>query len=277
MRGLAAGALCLALAAGARAGEPAPGPSDAAPPTAQEVLQAAFDNFYACDTRAEVELSVRSRGGSERNRVLDVATKQIDGMRRGLARITRPAELRGMSFLMIENPDRAHDTFVYLPSQRRVRRISTAQKDDAFVGSDLSYEDMERRRPRDYDAALLPEERVEGEPAFAVEARPRLHDAYERVVLLVAQADSALLELRFFKSGSPESYRVMRMPRSAMHSEDGHVLPTRIEVENRRRGTTTVVTYRDLEVNPELEERLFVPSWLERDRDFRPAAVPAPR
>lgn len=261
----------LCLLAGAQAAAELPGAPGSGPLSGHAVLQAAFENYYGCDTRAELELQIRGRQGSERRRFLDIATKEIDGLRRGLARLTAPPHLRGMSFLMIENLGRGDDTFVYLPSQKRMRRITTAQKDDAFVGSDLTYEDMERRRADDYESELRPREQVGGEEAYVVLARPLIHDAYERLEVLVAVADWALLGLRFFKGGEDSPYRVMRMPRSGMRKLEGHVLPTRIDVENVRRGTNTRVTFHGLEVDPELDDRHFAPSWLERGRGFRPA------
>ncbi len=46
----------------------------------------------------------------------------------------------------------------------------------------------------------------------------------------------------------------------------GHTLPTRLVVENRARGTTTEVLYRDLLVNPEIDDRVFSIRTLEQKR-----------
>ncbi len=240
--------------------------SDASPSDPREILRAAFDNYYGCDTRAEVEFVIRTRQGAERHRVLEIAAKHIDGRRRGLARVTSPPYLRGMSFLTIENGDRSRDGFVYLPSQRRVRRVTTAQSGDAFLGSDLTHEDIQRRRVEDFEVEFLPPERIGDERAHVILARPRVRTAYDRLHILTAAADAALLGVRYFKRDSDAPYRVIRMPRVAMQAKGGHVLPTRIEVESLDRGSKTEVTFRDLEVNPDLNASAFEPSWLERDR-----------
>lgn len=259
--------LCVLL--GTNAGANPPGvirAEDTRAPSPREILQQAFDNYYGCDTRAEVELLIHNSSGAERRRVLDTAAKRIDGRRRGLARVTFPIYLRGMTFLTLENEDRSHDAFIYLPSQQRVRRVSAAQRTDAFLGSDLTHEDIQRRRIEDYDVELLPPEKVAGEVAHVVLARPRTGTTYDHLVILVAAQDSALLEVRYFRGAGKSPYRTIRMPRPFMHMEDGHVLPTRIDVENAGLGTTTQVRFRSLVVNPKLEDRIFEPSWLERHR-----------
>ena len=49
-------------------------------------------------------------------------------------------------------------------------------------------------------------------------------------------------------------------------AQGGHVLPTRIRVESRDRGTTTEVWIRDLRINPELDPRLFSVKTLQSRR-----------
>ena len=56
--------------------------------------------------------------------------------------------------------------------------------------------------------------------------------------------------------------------RASMVTLDGHTLATRITVKNRSRGTRTEVTFTDLEVNPEIDNRLFSVRTLEQRRDL---------
>ena len=53
-----------------------------------------------------------------------------------------------------------------------------------------------------------------------------------------------------------------------MVEKDGHVLPTRLTVYNRLRGTSTEVTFEDLRINPPIDDHLFSVSTLERNRDL---------
>lgn len=55
-----------------------------------------------------------------------------------------PADVRNTSFLSYDWDDDAKedDNWLYLPALRKVKRISSGNKKDAFMGSDFSYADM---------------------------------------------------------------------------------------------------------------------------------------
>jgi hypothetical protein len=139
---------CLSLAVGLTVFLTIMGPSeagasevgDAIVHSAEEILSLAFANRYDCDLRAEIELRMSDRSGSERRRLVKTVVKRIDGRLHSIGRLVSPQYLKGMTIMSIENRDRSDDSFVYLPSLGRVRRITTAQRADSFLGSDLTYE-----------------------------------------------------------------------------------------------------------------------------------------
>lgn len=243
------------------------------PPTPESVLEAAFANRYDVDLITNIELVMRNRAGQERRRKVHGVSKIIDDRMHSIGRLTWPNYLRGMTILTIESEDRSHDSFVYLPSLDKVRRISTAQKADSFFGSDVTYEDLERRRVNEFDIQSLEEVELEGEPAYRVLADAVGHSSYARVIFFVARSDGAILETRYFKRGQETPYRVIVVPRSGMIERKGHVLPTRMTVHNHTRGTTTDVVFNDLVVNPPIDSKVFSVRALEQERNL-PRADP---
>ncbi len=241
---------------------------DAVAPDARSILAGAFANRYEVNLTSRIELVIRNGLGEERRRVFHAAYKVIDGRVHSIGRLVWPHYLRGMTILTIEAPNRSHDAFVFLPSLGRVRRISTAQRGDSFFGSDLTYEDLERLRVEDYEVSGMEAARWRGELVFEISARSLKDFRHVRVVFVVARSDSAILETRYFKRGQDTPYRLISSPRGQMIAEDGHVLPTQLTVYNRIRGTSTVVTFGDLRVNPEIDDRLFTVTMLERDRNL---------
>ena len=237
---------------------------DAAPIDAGALLQKAFTNQYEVNSTAKIELVIRNGAGNERRRRFEAASKIIDDRMHSIGRLTYPEHLRGMTILQIEAPDRSHDAFVYLPSMQSVRRVSTAQRGDAFFGTDVTYEDLERRYARDYVLVSMSADEVQGESAFAVRARPRLPQSYHEITFWIAESDHVILQAHYFKRGAKEPFRTISAPRSGMSKLNGHTLPTKLVVENHSRGTTTEVTYRDLMVNPEIDNRVFSIRTLEQ-------------
>jgi outer membrane lipoprotein-sorting protein len=224
---------------------------------AGQLLARAIAMRYDCDTRARVDLRMRDGRGGERHRRIQTVAKHIQGRMHSIGRLIAPPHLRGMTVLSIEARDRSDDVFVYLPSLERVRRISMSRRTDSFLGSDLTYEDLDRQRAEDYLIDSLALEVMQGEPVHVITARPKAHETYHRVAFLVAVSDLAILGMRYYKAGDAQAFRVVRFPRASIRKSERNLIPTRIHVANTLRGTETEVEISELEVNPEIDDRLF--------------------
>ena len=244
---------------------------DAVPASPRQVLQAAFDNLYEVNTISRLDLVIRDRSGQERLRTFHTVNKIIDDRLHSIGRLIAPEYLRGMTVMVIEAGGQRHDAFVYLPSLGRVRRVTTAQRGDAFLGSDLTYEDFERQYVEDYELGFVAPETIGDEPCHVIRGHPLRRFNYEHVDFLVARSDSAILESRYYKRGAEVPYRVIASSRASMTNGHGHVLPRRIEVRNLVRGTTTEVVIHEIAINPEIDDRIFSAVTLEQKGD-----LPAP-
>jgi hypothetical protein len=236
---------------------------------AGELLLAAFRNQYEVDLTARIELVIRNRSGLERRRIFEAASRIIDDRVHSIGRLTHPEHLRGMTILQVETPERSHDAFVYLPSMRSVRRVSTAQRGDAFFGTDLSYEDLERRHTRDFRITGAWPDRSGDEEVIVVAATPKRPRRHAEIRFWIALRDHAILRVGFYKRGAREPFRTISAPRQQMQRAAGHVLPTKLVVENHSRGTTTIVRYHELRIDPVIDERLFSIRTLERGGRIR--------
>ena len=254
-------ALCVALLLPGRAPAQA---EDARPEIPGELLRRAFDRRYGADTHQQMTLRLRSGGREVQRQRIEVVTRTEEGQLRALARFTAPPDLRDTALLVLEQEGRPDDYFLYLPAIDRVRRVSGAQRSDSFMGTDLTYEDLERRRIDEFED-LQAEAGSLAEPVVVVSARPRHAAAYERVEFAIAPGDAALLETRYYARASSEPYKVIRFPREHLHEEAGYSVPTRIDVANLRKGTETEVTVEELELNPDVDLRLFTTDALLRE------------
>ncbi len=240
------------------------------------ILERAFVNRFEVDTIANIELVMRDKSKRELRRRLRGVSKRIDGRVHSLGKIVWPDRLRGMSVLTIEAFDRSHDAFVYLPSLKRVRRISTAQRGDAFFGTDVTYEDLERRRVSDYEVSSIDEGERQGESVYLIRARSLRDLTYQWVLFAIATSDDAILETRYYKDAEERAFRSITAPRKSMIVAGGHTLPTRLRVENRTLARTTEVTFQNLEVNPQIDDRIFSVGTLEFERPIPKAEDVAP-
>ena len=250
-------------------------------PSSASVLTAAFANRYDVDAVSRVELVVRKgsvageESGDETRRTVHYITKLIDQRLHSIARLTAPEYLRGMTILTIEQRNRGNDAFVFLPSLGKTRRVSAAQKDDAFFGSDLTFDDLERKRLDQYELGELEIAERRGEAIYRIGAKLLRKGTYSRMEFDVAQSDHAILATRYYKPSEETPYRDVEAARSAMVEKEGHVLPTSLLVTDLVRGGTTLVRIEGLRVNPPISDRIFTVATLEQERRL-PEPEPEP-
>lgn len=151
---LASAAAFAAAVANPSAEQPARSPS-----SAESVVRAVEDRDTGRDSRAEMRMRLFDRQGRVRERVMTLWTKRGSGRTgdRTLLRFSSPGDIRNTGFLVRESPGQEDERFLFLPALGRVRRIAGAEKQESFVGSDLSYEDIGGRQIADYTYAFTDE------------------------------------------------------------------------------------------------------------------------
>ena len=111
------------------------------------------------DSRLTMQMRLFDRQGRARERTLGVTGLRGQGGAgdRVLVRFTYPNDIAGTGFLVWEHPGGEDDRFLYLPALARVRRITGAERQESFVGSDFTYEDIGGRALEDYSYTLVEE------------------------------------------------------------------------------------------------------------------------
>jgi hypothetical protein len=244
--------------------------SAAAPPhelaAPKAILKAAFTNRYEVNLISTIELTLHGRRGQQRNRTIRAVTKVIDGRVSSIGRLVAPEYLRGMTVLTMEDGKNVQNAFVFMPSLERTRRITTSQRGDAFFGSDVTYEDIERQRTEAFDIQSIVQAEDSEEPTYVIEVRPRRRRNYARAVFTISRSDSAILKTRYYKRDTTKPYRVISADREQMVTLGGHTLPTHLRVQNLMRGTHTDVRLRDLRLADHVPDQLFSLRTLDQGR-----------
>lgn len=101
-----------------------------------------------------------------------------------------PAEIKGVSALTHENVGSSDHSWLYLPANKRVRRISGANNTASFQGTEFTYEDLANLDPREFEwrfsevtTLKRPGEEAET-PVFKLTAKPTYDDTgYSRLVV----------------------------------------------------------------------------------------------
>ena len=250
-----------------------PGQEDASLPrrpafarSAHEVLSGAFANFWGCDLEEQLEFQVTTRSGQVMRHVAERLRKRIGDRTYDLFSIRGGTDRRDYRSLRIQGRGGSDDLFAWVPDLRRVRRLTSAQRGDQFFGSNLSLEDLEVQFVERHEIVGRATTLVEGEPAHIVTTQPLYDSGYDRADFFIAQSDHALLEIRFYHVDALQAYKIARMPRADMESQNGHFLPRRMIFQDLEIGTETEILFHSRVVNPPIDEGLFSKTTLESHR-----------
>lgn len=259
--------LLLAVAAGLL-----PGPPAAASP-AREILdrRKALDDGPRRwkDREQRVALTIVASRGGERQRELVVYERRLgDDERQTILFFEEPSEVRGTGFLSISRTGKPAEQWLFLPALSRVRQITAQTRTQSFVGTDLTYQDLDiiQEMPSwsEDDAAseLVREEVVDEVPTHVIGLNPRREDiGYDRIVLWLGVDDLVMRRLEFFEDGADP---VKRIAQKDIRVVGKIPVAHRLEVERPARGSHTVMEVRAVSFDQNLEDDLFTQRALER-------------
>ena len=179
-----------------------------------------------------------------------------------------PAEVKGTAFLAFTHKGRSADQWLYLPELKRVRQITARARSESFVGTDLSYHDLDLIQElgswseEDARSKLGGEETVDGVACHVVELTPQREDiGYKRIVMWLGRDDLVPRRLEFFEDGSEPKRRIEQADVRAVGAIP---VPHRIEAATPAAGSKTLIDISDVQFNQHLEDDLFTQRALER-------------
>jgi hypothetical protein len=117
------------------------------------------------DSSVSARMILRNAGGQSTARRFTLKTLDEPDPAVGdksLVIFESPRDIAGTALLSHVNITAADDQWLYLPSLKRVKRISTANKSGAFVGSEFAYEDFSLNELHKYNYAYVGEETIDG-------------------------------------------------------------------------------------------------------------------
>lgn len=121
--------------------------------TADEIVQHCDYKYPGDDQKAQMTIIKQDRAGSEKKEVYQRLWKDYkgkDGVTEKMVMFTEyPPDSQGAGFLRVAytpDKDRLEDQWIYLPSLKKMRRVSVRDPGDAFLGTDLTYADIAGRQ-----------------------------------------------------------------------------------------------------------------------------------
>jgi outer membrane lipoprotein-sorting protein len=207
----------------------------------------------AQDTHVVMAVAMSDNKGREVSRTMEIWQKGAD-LR--LVRLTDPPRLAGVGML-VGADEVVH---LYLPSYDRTRRVIGEQRGDAFMGTDISMEDLARTSfAEEYSAALVSEGEAEVE-LMLTPLDPKAH-SHARSRLVLRTDDQLWTRLEHLDAEGAVLRRVLL---SDFRTVDGYAFAHTMKVEDLERGRTTTATATELAFDRGLDDELFTVTNLSR-------------
>lgn len=236
---------------------------------ARKLLQTVFDKnssgFQTGQSKTSITLTLAS-GKSKTWTTLARVIRGPDGRLKTRATFLEPPDSVGTELLMLEQGKNSAGQsevvqYLWLPKTKRLRRISGAQRNEPFMGTDFSFGDLEGKNAQAGTAKVMGPEAAGGVPCTKVEvaiADPA--DVYGKVVLWIDEKALVPRKIQFHdKAGllvkTLEVERVKAL-------EGGRSLMEKLKMINHLRNSTTTVETRDADSKTALPEALFTPDAL---------------
>jgi len=240
--------------------------------TARQILdrrKALDDTTRHWNDRHE-KLTLRISGrGSERIRELELYDRREPGdEQKTILFFLAPAEVKGTAFLAYTHKGRAADHWLYLPELQRVRQITARTRNESFVGTDLTYHDLdlvqEMTSWSEADAAshLRGDETLDGVASHVIELAPRREDiGYKRIVMWLGADDLVPRRLEFYEDDKEPK---KRLTQTDVRPVGNIPVAYHVLAETPGAGTRTVIETSDVQFDQNLEADLFTQRYLER-------------
>lgn len=152
------------------------------------------------DLQVGLEMILTNKEGESARRVMrmNILERTEDGDMSVIV-FDHPRDIDGTALLTHSHKVGDDDQWLYLPTVKRSKRISGANKSGSFVGSEFSYEDLTSQEVEKYTYAFLREEACGEVECFVLDRFPVDEDSgYTRQTVWVDKAEYRLQRIAFF-------------------------------------------------------------------------------
>lgn len=154
------------------------------------------------DLVVEMEMILRNSHGqetrrSQRNKTLEISNPDLGD--KSLIIFDNPRDIKGTAFLTFSKILEADDQWLYLPSLKRVKRISSKNKSGPFMGSEFAYEDISSPEVGKFSYKYIKIENYNDMECFVVEKYPLYqYSGYTKQVTWIDTKEFLIHKIDFY-------------------------------------------------------------------------------
>jgi hypothetical protein len=195
-----------------------------------------------------------------RNKTKEMVSISKDNGDKMLLFFKSPKRDKGVGFLKIEMDD-SNKLSLFIPKLKKIRRISSSNQSDSFMGSDLSFEDMLSRDLDDFDYNII----SDTSDMYIMESISKDDDSeYSRHVSWISK-DHLLITK---EESYDQNNTLLKQKLFKQIEMNGYYLISEIDVINVQNQHRTILGINTLEVDSDINDATFKEINLKRSEKF---------
>ncbi|KUI97662.1 outer membrane lipoprotein-sorting protein [Vibrio sp. MEBiC08052] len=221
----------------------------------------ARDTGYISYT-SDVNMAITAANGDTVYR--DLTIKGIEQENDGDKIITyfqAPRDIAGTALLTFSHSIKADDQWLYLPSIKRVKRISSNNRSGPFMGSEFAYEDMSSWELDKYSYELVGEKMLDGKSYWLLSCFPRYENSgYSK---LIAWIDQDIYQPRKIEYYDRKGELFKRLSLSQYELYNQHYWrPEFSQMDNLQNKRSSSLTWKNMTLGSNVPQAQFEPKQL---------------
>ncbi len=221
------------------------------------------------DLIQKIHQKLIDKRGGVREREMIAFRKDYGKDSKSISYFLSPANIRDTALLTYDydGVERDDDQWLYLPALKKVRRISSADRGDYFMGTDFTFEDIKQTPElEDYHWKLVGSENIDGHDCWVVEGEPKTDElkknlGYSRTRSYIRKDIDVNIRTDYWdrKGQELKHFNVLELIQI-----DGIWTATKMVMENIQTKHLTEMTFTEQKYNTGLSDRTFSERMLKR-------------
>ncbi len=224
--------------------------------TGREIVEKVYNRETGDDQTSILTMTLSNANGSQRVRKIKQFTKIVGNAEKSIMFFQSPADVKNTSFMNWSYDDgKADDQWIYLPAIKKTKRISSDSKNDYFMGSDFTYDDLGDRKLDADDHALLREEKMNGKDCYVIESISKDEEyMYTKTITWIDKSNFIGVKKEFYD----EDEDLLKVLTIKEYQEiSGLLIISNSEMKNVQRNHTTSIVLSDIKINTNIPASTF--------------------
>lgn len=211
---------------------------------------------------------IDKNGSTLQTRTLESYYRQDQTSESTLQKFLSPPVVQGTGFLIIDYNAKENDIWNYIPSTRRLRRISGSEKSNWYMGTEFTYEDFEDYNLNAYKFAELEDSKcADNSECFVIEATPATPEeksasGYQKKLYWLEKVSLYPVKVQYFAKNGTLS---KELTTTGLARDGRYWRPKTVSMQNINNGKITRITNIERELDISLSDYYTTTRYLRKD------------